>query len=186
MSIAFVATINSLPIDGFTINGFGVTSFRTFAVVPLEGAELSAVAGLGADEDDECCTGVVVPPAKSPVRTPWGTWKAGDGSSSRALQQDAARAPADEVRLFELVVRQRNLEEFQHSKSCRCRTTDDPVDMSPLTVDTVLVVSPSVAKFFVQGGTEGFQYRIRLLALTSATQLKEDGVLFNITPGISG
>lgn len=59
-------------------------------------------------------------------------------------------------------------------------------DLAPLTVDTVLVVSPTVAKFFVQGGTEGFKYRVRLLALTSATQLKEDGVLFNIIPGVSG
>ena len=58
-------------------------------------------------------------------------------------------------------------------------------DLTPLTVDTVVVVSPTVAKFFVNGGTEGFQYRVRLLALTSATQLKEDGVLFNITPGVS-
>jgi hypothetical protein len=62
----------------------------------------------------------------------------------------------------------------------------DDIDPTPLTVDSVFVVSPTVAKFFVQGGTEGFQYRIRLLALTSATQLKEDGVLFNITPGVSG
>ena len=58
-------------------------------------------------------------------------------------------------------------------------------DPAPMTVDTVLVVGPTVAKFFVQGGTEGFQYRVRLLALTSATQLKEDGVLFHITPGVS-
>lgn len=64
---------------------------------------------------------------------------------------------------------------------------DDPVvDLSPLTVDTVLVVSPTTAKFFVNGGTPGFQYRVRLLALTSATQLKEDGILFNITSGVSG
>ena len=59
------------------------------------------------------------------------------------------------------------------------------VDLNPLTVDTVLVTGPTTAKFFVNGGTEGFQYRIRLLALTSATQLKEDGVLFNITSGVS-
>lgn len=57
-------------------------------------------------------------------------------------------------------------------------------DLSPLTVDTALVVNPTTAKFFVQGGTEGFQYRVRLLALTSATQLKEDGILFNITSGV--
>jgi hypothetical protein len=62
----------------------------------------------------------------------------------------------------------------------------DDLDLTPLTVDTVLVVGPTTAKFFVQGGTEGFQYRVRLLALTSATQLKEDGVLINITPGVSG
>lgn len=58
-------------------------------------------------------------------------------------------------------------------------------DLTPLTVDTVLVVNPTTAKFFVQGGTERFQYKIRLLALTSATQLKEDGILFNITSGVS-
>ena len=58
------------------------------------------------------------------------------------------------------------------------------LDLTPLIVDTVLVVSPTVAKFFVSGGTEGFRYRVRLLALTSATQLKEDGVLFNIIPGV--
>jgi hypothetical protein len=59
------------------------------------------------------------------------------------------------------------------------------LDLAPLTVDTVLVTSPTTAIMFVQGGTEGFQYRIRLLALTSASQLKEDGVLFNITSGVS-
>ena len=46
MSIPFVAAINTLPIDGFTINGFGITGFRTFAVVPLDGNQLSAVAAI--------------------------------------------------------------------------------------------------------------------------------------------
>ena len=74
MSLSFVGEINALPIDGFAINGFGVTGFRTFAVLPPDANQLSAVASLGAgDEDDECCTGVMVPPAKAPLRTPWGT-----------------------------------------------------------------------------------------------------------------
>ena len=63
---------------------------------------------------------------------------------------------------------------------------DDPEDLTPLTVDTVVVTSDTTAKFFVQGGTKGFQYRIRLLALTNTSQLKEDGILFNITSGVSG
>ena len=57
-------------------------------------------------------------------------------------------------------------------------------DVAPLTVDTVLVTGPMTAKFFAQGGTVGFRYRVRLFALTSDTQLKEDGVLFYITPGV--
>lgn len=74
MSLFFVAEINSLPTNGFAINGFGVTSFRTFSVVPLDANQLSAVTGLSVtDEDDECCTGVMVPAARAPLRTPWGT-----------------------------------------------------------------------------------------------------------------
>lgn len=75
MSLLFTAEINSLPIDGFAINGFGITSFQKFAVVPLEANQFSAVASFDADADDECCTGVIVPPAKAPLRTPWGTRK---------------------------------------------------------------------------------------------------------------
>jgi hypothetical protein len=75
MSIAFVAATNTLPIDGFTINGFGVTGFRTFAAVPLDANQFSAIAGVGDTDDDECCTGVMVPPAKAPLRTPWGVRK---------------------------------------------------------------------------------------------------------------
>ena len=74
MTLAFTAEINSLPIDGFTINGFGITGFRTFTVMPLEAGQFSGVVRLDAgEEDDECCTGVTIPPAKSPVRTPWGS-----------------------------------------------------------------------------------------------------------------
>lgn len=72
--LTFVASINTLPIDGFTINGFGVTGFRTFVAVPLDANQFSAIASIGDDAgDDECCTGVMVPPAKNPIRTPWGT-----------------------------------------------------------------------------------------------------------------
>ena len=71
----FTAAINALPIDGFVTNGFGITTFRNFAVVPIDGNQLSAVAELSMDADDECCTGVMVPPAKAPLRTPWGTRK---------------------------------------------------------------------------------------------------------------
>lgn len=71
--LTFTAEINALPIDGFTINGFGVTTFQTFKVIPLEAAEFSAVAALdGTEADDECCTGVMVPPERPPLRTPWG------------------------------------------------------------------------------------------------------------------
>ena len=73
LALLFTAAINTLPIDGFAINGFGVTGFRTFSVVPLDNNEISAVAGFAPDADDECCTGVMVPPAKAPLRTPWGT-----------------------------------------------------------------------------------------------------------------
>ena len=75
LALLFTAAINTLPIDGFAINGFGVTGFRTFSVVPLDNNQLSAVANLGAPDaaDDDCCTGVMVPPAKAPLRTPWGT-----------------------------------------------------------------------------------------------------------------
>jgi hypothetical protein len=76
MSLFLTAEINALPIDGFAINGFGVTSFQTFAVAPLDGNQLSAVASLGSgDVDDECCAGVMIPPARAPARTPWGSTK---------------------------------------------------------------------------------------------------------------
>ena len=73
MSLLFTAEINSLPIDGFAINGFSITAFRTYGIVPYDGAQFSAVAVLKGDPDDECCDGVMIPPAKSPVRTPWGS-----------------------------------------------------------------------------------------------------------------
>lgn len=73
MTLSYAAEINSLPTNGFAINGFGVTSFRTFAVAPLDAAQFSALAILKGDPDDECCDGVMIPPAKAPVRTPWGS-----------------------------------------------------------------------------------------------------------------
>ena len=75
LSTLFTAAINALPIDGFAINGFGVTSFRTFTMVPLDANQFSAIARLDADADDECCTGVMVPAARPPLRTPWGVRK---------------------------------------------------------------------------------------------------------------
>jgi hypothetical protein len=73
MSIAFVAATNTLPIDGFTINGFGITGFRTFVAVPADAALFAAIGKITPETDDDCCTGVMVPPAKAPLRTPWGT-----------------------------------------------------------------------------------------------------------------
>jgi hypothetical protein len=73
MTLAFVASINTLPIDGFTINGFGVTGFRTFLVAPLDANEISAIASVPTTDDDDCCGAIMVPPAKPPLRTPWGT-----------------------------------------------------------------------------------------------------------------
>ena len=58
-------------------------------------------------------------------------------------------------------------------------------DLSPLSVDTVMVIGDALTQMFVSGGTTGLQYSIRLLATTTKTQVKEDGVLVNITPGVS-
>ena len=63
---------------------------------------------------------------------------------------------------------------------------DDPPDTTPLVVNTAFIINPTTAIMFVEGGTVGFQYHVRLSVSTSATQRKEDGVLFYITPGVSG
>lgn len=61
----------------------------------------------------------------------------------------------------------------------------DEVDPSPLSIDSVMVIGDASTIMLVSGGTTGFQYSVRLLVSTTETQVKEDGILVNITRGVS-
>ena len=73
MNPLFSAEINALPINGFIINGFGITAFRTYTVMPLDAGQFSAMIRIPSDGGDDCCDAIMVPPAKAPLRTPWGS-----------------------------------------------------------------------------------------------------------------